>query len=73
MVQLNEKPAEVGNGAALQSLFNRARELRADVLVTLDSDGQHDPAQIPLLVEPIEQGVAEGVLGSRFTDKNGNC
>jgi hypothetical protein len=61
----------LGYGAALQSLFKRARELKADILVTLDSDGQHDPAQIPVLVEPIEQGVAEVVLGSRFMDKNG--
>jgi hypothetical protein len=60
-----------GYGAALQSLFKRARELNADVLVTLDSDGQHDPAEIPLLVKPIEEGVAEVVLGSRFKDKNG--
>jgi hypothetical protein len=60
-----------GYGAALQSLFKKARELNADVLVTLDSDGQHDPAQIPLLVKPIEEGVAGVVLGSRFKDKNG--
>jgi glycosyltransferase involved in cell wall biosynthesis len=63
----------LGYGAALQSLFKRARELKADVLVTLDSDGQHDPVQIPLLVEPIEQGVAEVVLGSRFMDQNGTA
>lgn len=62
-----------GYGAALQCLFKKARELKADVLVTLDSDGQHDPAQIPLLVAPIEQGVAEVVLGSRFLDKNGTA
>jgi glycosyltransferase involved in cell wall biosynthesis len=61
----------LGYGAALQSLFRRAKELEADVLVTLDSDGQHDPAQIPLLVEPIEANVAEVVLGSRFLEKNG--
>jgi hypothetical protein len=60
-----------GYGAALQSLFKRARELNADVLVTLDADGQHDPAQIPLLVKPIEEGVAGVVLGSRLKDKNG--
>ncbi len=62
-----------GYGAALQSLFNRARELKADVLVTLDSDGQHDPSQIPLLVKPIEDGIAEVVFGSRFMDKNGTA
>jgi glycosyltransferase involved in cell wall biosynthesis len=63
----------LGYGAALQSLFKRANELKADVLVTLDSDGQHDPAEIPLLVKPIEEGIAEVVLGSRFKDKNGTA
>jgi glycosyltransferase involved in cell wall biosynthesis len=63
----------LGYGAALQTLFKRARDLKADVLVTLDSDGQHDPEQIPLLVEPIEQGLAEVVLGSRFMDQNGTA
>ena len=63
----------LGYGAALQSLFKRAKELNADVLVTLDSDGQHDPAQIPRLVKPIKDGVAEVVLGSRFMDKNGTA
>jgi glycosyltransferase involved in cell wall biosynthesis len=62
-----------GYGAALRSLFKRARELKADVLVTLDGDGQHDPAQIPILVKPIEEGIAEVVLGSRFKDKNGTA
>jgi glycosyltransferase involved in cell wall biosynthesis len=62
----------LGYGAALQSLFKRARELKADVLVTLDGDGQHDPAEIPRLVKPIEDGVAEVVFGSRFMDKNGS-
>ncbi len=62
----------LGYGAALQCLFKRAKALKADVLVTFDSDGQHDPAQIPLLVKPIEAGIAEVVLGSRFMDKNGS-
>ena len=38
-----------GYGAAVQSLFGRARALKADVFVTLDGDGQHDPAEIPRL------------------------
>jgi len=62
-----------GYGAAMQSLFKKARELNADVLVTLDSDGQHNPAEIPYLVKPIEDGVAEVVLGSRFIDKKGTA
>ena len=62
-----------GYGAAMQSLFRRAWALKADVFVTLDGDGQHDPAEIPRLVKPIEDGVAEVVLGSRFMDKNGTA
>jgi glycosyltransferase involved in cell wall biosynthesis len=61
-----------GYGAAMQSLFRRARELNADVLVTLDSDGQHNPAEIPRLVKPIREGLTEVVLGSRFLDEKGN-
>ncbi len=63
----------LGYGAALHSLFKRAKELNADVLVTLDSDGQHAPAEIPTLVKPIVDGRAEVVLGSRFKDKNGTA
>jgi glycosyltransferase involved in cell wall biosynthesis len=61
----------LGYGAALQSLFKRARELKADLLVTLDADGQHNPAEIPRLIKPIEGQVADVVLGSRFMDKIG--
>ncbi len=64
-------PKNLGYGAALQSLFRRAKDLAADVLVTLDSDGQHDPAEIPLIIKPIEAAEADVVLGSRFLDQNG--
>jgi glycosyltransferase involved in cell wall biosynthesis len=63
----------LGYGAALQSLFLRAWELKADILVTLDADGQHDPAEIPQLLKPINDGEAEVVLGSRFLDKKGTA
>lgn len=56
----------MGYGAALASLFKRAREMDADVMVTLDGDGQHDPDDIPRLVEPILNGEAEIGIGSRF-------
>jgi len=62
-----------GYGAALQSLFKHAKKLKADVLVTLDSDGQHDPSEIPALVKPIEEGSADVVLGSRFMDEAGTA
>jgi len=56
----------LGYGAAIQSLFRKARELDADVLVTMDADGQHDPREIPELIQPILDGEADIVLGSRF-------
>ena len=59
----------LGYGAAFQCLFRRARELGADVLVTLDADGQHDPSEIPNVVKPIVDGDADLVIGSRFVDE----
>jgi len=60
----------LGYGAAIQTLFRRARELDADILVTLDGDGQHDPRDIPNVVEPIKNGAADITVGSRFIDKH---
>lgn len=55
----------LGYGAALRELFDKARETDADVLVTVDADGQHDPAFIPQLVSAIQAG-ADVVIGSRL-------
>jgi glycosyltransferase involved in cell wall biosynthesis len=60
-----------GYGAAIRTLFERAREFDADILVTLDADGQHNPAEIPNVVKPITMGKADVVIGSRFVDANG--
>ena len=54
-----------GKGAALKTGFTAAVSLGADVIVTMDSDGQHNPADIPKLVEPILKGEADMVNGSR--------
>ncbi len=59
----------VGYGASIRSLFKAARDVHADVMVTLDADGQHDPAFIPSLVAPIIKGEADIVIGSRFIGK----
>jgi len=56
----------LGYGAAIKTLFRMARELKADVLVTIDGDGQHDPREIPSLIEPVLENKADIVLGSRF-------
>jgi glycosyltransferase involved in cell wall biosynthesis len=57
-----------GYGSAIQSLFNCAKDLNADILVTLDGDGQHDPAEIPRITQPIIEGSADVVVGSRLMD-----
>lgn len=62
----------LGYGASIKSLFSRARELNADVIITLDADGQHDTNDIPLLAAPVLDNKADIVIGSRFLIKNGN-
>ncbi|MBI4135629.1 glycosyltransferase family 2 protein [Candidatus Uhrbacteria bacterium] len=59
-------PINRGLGAALSTGIAGALKLGADVMITLDGDGQHDPAEIPSLIAPIVKGEAEVVLGSRF-------
>jgi glycosyltransferase involved in cell wall biosynthesis len=56
----------LGYGAALASLFDRAKDIGADIMVTLDGDGQHNPCDIPKLIGAIAKGEAEIVIGSRF-------
>jgi glycosyltransferase involved in cell wall biosynthesis len=57
-----------GYGAAIQSLFREARRLGADVLVTLDGDGQHHVNDVSGLLQPVLCGEADVVTGSRFAD-----
>ncbi|HIG03479.1 MAG TPA: glycosyltransferase family 2 protein [Candidatus Poseidoniales archaeon] len=57
-----------GYGGALKTLFVKSRQMGADILITLDSDGQHDPNDIPKIIEPILSGEADIVIGSRFID-----
>lgn len=59
----------LGYGASIQSLLRRALELNADVMVTLDADGQHDPSEIPALLKHILKDDADIAVGSRFLDK----
>ena len=63
----------MGYGAALQSLFKEARKHGADVVVTLDADGQHDPRDISRLVGLLlEAEAVDIVVGSRFMDGGGS-
>ena len=60
----------LGYGAAIRSLFLKARELDSDMLVTLDSDGQHRISDVLPIVDPILKNQADLVIGSRFLTEN---
>jgi dolichol-phosphate mannosyltransferase len=57
-------PGNQGYGAALTSAFTYALQHDFDVLVTMDCDGQHEPARIPVLLEAIHD--VDIVSGSRY-------
>jgi glycosyltransferase involved in cell wall biosynthesis len=54
-----------GKGAALATGIAAALAAGAEMIVTLDADGQHPPAEIPRLLAPILAGQADLVLGAR--------
>jgi len=57
-----------GYGAAIASLFEYARKENAQIMITLDGDGQHNPDQIPLLIDAITTHNVDVAIGSRFLD-----
>jgi glycosyltransferase involved in cell wall biosynthesis len=57
-----------GKGAALNTGFQKARELGATAVTLLDGDGQHRPDDIPRMIKPILDGESDMVVGSRFLD-----
>ena len=66
-VIVHEKNA--GKGTAIRNAFRYARDHGFDAMVLMDGDGQHDPAEIPLLLEPVVGRNGHSVdvaLGFRF-------
>ncbi|MFH2110762.1 MAG: glycosyltransferase family 2 protein [Candidatus Bathyarchaeota archaeon] len=61
-------PTNLGKGAALRNCFKTAKKISADVVVTLDADGQHNPDDIPKLMRPIMRGETDLVIGSRYLE-----
>jgi glycosyltransferase involved in cell wall biosynthesis len=55
-----------GYGATIKTLFEAAKDRDPDVMITIDSDGQHDPDRIPEVVKPILIDGYDIVIGSRF-------
>jgi glycosyltransferase involved in cell wall biosynthesis len=60
----------VGIGGAVQTGFRYALAGDYDRAVRLDGDGQHDPADLPRLLAPVDRGEADLVIGSRFVEPN---
>jgi glycosyltransferase involved in cell wall biosynthesis len=54
-----------GKGAALQAGIRQALEQGCDFVITLDSDGQHDPAEIPAFLRAFTAGQADLIIGQR--------
>ena len=54
----------LGKGEALKSGFSAIGD--ADVVVTIDADGQHNPDEIPSLIKPVIEDGADLVNGSRY-------
>jgi len=59
-------PTNKGKGAAMRTLFNFAKNSDADVIVTIDGDGQFLPEEIDKLAKPILEKSADIVIGYRF-------
>lgn len=59
-------PFNMGYGVAIQTGYKYASAKGYEFLVQIDGDGQHDPAFIPHVLEPVVAGETDFVLGSRF-------
>lgn len=65
-------PFNLGIGGAVQSGFTYARENGYDCMVQVDGDGQHDPREIQVLIDAMEEDPSiDMVCGSRFLKNNG--
>lgn len=61
-----------GVGKAFRTGLEGALDLGADIMVNIDADGQFNPEDIPLMIEPILKDEADFVAADRFTDGKGN-
>jgi glycosyltransferase involved in cell wall biosynthesis len=56
-----------GVGAAIKTGYREALRINADIAIVVAGDGQHDPTEIPNLIEPILKGEADYVVGERLS------
>lgn len=62
--------ANLGIGGAVQTGFKYAVRNGYDIVVQVDGDGQHDPAWLEAIVEPVRGGKADCIIGSRYLREN---
>lgn len=62
-------PLNVGIGGAMQTGYMYAKKHNYDVAVQMDADGQHDPEYLHLLLNSLQKGEADCMIGSRFIEK----
>ena len=65
-------PKNLGYGSAIRSIFLKAREINAEILVTIDADGQHKIEDIKKVIKPVVDGQADISIGSRFLEEGDN-
>ena len=64
-------PVNLGIGGGVQSGYLYAAQNGYDIAVQMDGDGQHDPAYLDAIVEPVLRGELDMCIGSRFIKKEG--
>lgn len=64
-------PINLGIGGGVQAGYKYALKNGYDIAIQHDGDGQHDPKYLKDVIEPIEKGEADIVIGSRFVTKEG--
>lgn len=69
--QVLNLPINMGIGGAVQTGYRYARDNGYDVAIQIDGDGQHDVAYLKDMLQILERGQADVVIGSRFVDKEG--
>ena len=68
VIVINHKQ-NLGYGAGINSIIKKSKEIDTDILVTFDADGQHKVEDVIKVIEPIKNGDADLVIGSRFLSK----
>jgi dolichol-phosphate mannosyltransferase len=70
-IRVRHRAAKQGLGRAYLDGFAIALESGASVVVQMDADLSHDPGVLPALIAPIDEGSADLVIGSRYTEGGG--